>query len=86
MFQNYVTRSDSFESTLCRIGSRPLPVRTCLYDSRRGHSFPGAEKSSRRGSRLSVQPWGAAAPQATGGRPIPGLRQIQIRDRAVNIV
>ena len=51
---------------------------------RRGHSFSGSEKLSRRGSRLSLQPWGSAPrfvftplstdwlrdrPQATGGHP-----------------
>ena len=76
--------------------NKELPARTCLQDSRRGNSFSGSERSSRRGSRLCILPWGlprsqssphsrrkgrAAAPQAIGGRPVPGLGQIQIRWR-----
>ena len=49
------------------IGLRLLPARTCLLDSRRGHSFPDSERSSRRGSQMSAQTCDGAARSPRSG-------------------
>ena len=88
--QNGVYRSDSLESdTRVRtIRAEGIPFRVPRGHRNAAHNCPSIpEVRSRSPSSLRSRRTGCgAAPQASGGRPVPGLGQIQIRDFVVNSV